>query len=90
MLSALRLVDGIAVHEHYGFQAEKTPDIFPAPEFRLARWQRFQFGLNNLFVEKGSGPAEVLDNSTRHSEHGGRQVSDERLGDGEADEVDHQ
>ena len=50
VLSALRLVDGIAVHEHYGFQPDKTPDIFPAPEFRLERWQRFQFGLNNLFV----------------------------------------
>jgi len=50
VLSALRLVDGIAVHEHYGFKAEKTVDIFPAPEFKLERWQRFQFGLNNLFV----------------------------------------
>jgi hypothetical protein len=50
VLSALRLIDGIAVHEHYGFKPEKTPDIFPAPEFKLERWQRFQFGLNNLFV----------------------------------------
>jgi len=50
VLSALRLIDGIAVHEHYGFEAAKTVDIFPAPQFRLERWQRFQFGLNNLFV----------------------------------------
>jgi hypothetical protein len=50
VLSALRLVDGIAVHEHYGFKPDKVPAIFAAPAFKLERWQRFQFGLNNLFV----------------------------------------
>jgi 2-polyprenyl-3-methyl-5-hydroxy-6-metoxy-1,4-benzoquinol methylase len=50
VLAALRLVDGIAVHEHYGFRPDKVPGIFPAPAYRLERWQRFQFGLNNLFV----------------------------------------
>ena len=50
VLSALRLVDGIAVHEHYGFRPDNVPAIFSAPAFKLERWQRFQFGLNNLFV----------------------------------------
>jgi 2-polyprenyl-3-methyl-5-hydroxy-6-metoxy-1,4-benzoquinol methylase len=50
VLSGLHLIDGIAVHEHYGFDAATTPSIFPAPTYRLERWQRFQFGLNNLFV----------------------------------------
>ena len=50
VLGALRLVDGIAVHEHYGFKPEETPQIFPPPAFRLILWKRFQFGLNNLFV----------------------------------------
>ena len=46
----LRLIDGIAVHEHYGFKPADTPGIFPAPRFRLLVRRRFQFGLNNLFV----------------------------------------
>lgn len=50
LLIALRLIDGIAVHEHYGFRPADTPAIFPAPQFRLALRRRFQFGLNNLFV----------------------------------------
>jgi 2-polyprenyl-3-methyl-5-hydroxy-6-metoxy-1,4-benzoquinol methylase len=50
VLSSLRLIDGIAMHEHYGFRPDKTPAIFPPPDFELERWQRWQFGLNNLFV----------------------------------------
>ena len=50
VLGWLRLIDGIAVHEHYGFRPEVTPSIFPPPLFRLVQHRRFQFGLNNLFV----------------------------------------
>ena len=50
VLLRLRLIAGIAVHEHYGFQPADTLRLFPGPRFRLVRHARFQLGLNNLFV----------------------------------------
>lgn len=50
LLIKLRLIGGMASHEHYGFRPEETPSLFPAPRYRLVRRQRFQLGLNNLFV----------------------------------------
>jgi Methyltransferase domain len=49
-LDALRLVDGMSMDEHYGFDPSRTLDIFEAPRFRLIHRRRFQLGLNNLFV----------------------------------------
>lgn len=49
-MRALKLIDGMALEQHYGFHAEGTPDLFQAAGLRLARWKRFQLGLNNLFV----------------------------------------
>jgi hypothetical protein len=46
----LRLVDGMSLEEHYGFEPEDTLGVFPPPLFRLLRRRRFQLGLNNLFV----------------------------------------
>jgi len=50
VLLRLRLIAGIAVHEHYGFQPADTPGVFPGPTYRLLRRSTFQLGLNNLFV----------------------------------------
>lgn len=50
VLCSLRLIDGMSVHEHYGFRPEDTPGIFPPPRYRLIERQKFQLGLNNLFV----------------------------------------
>ena len=50
VLLKLRLIDGISAHEHYGFEPGQTPQIFPAPLFRMLKRQKFQLGLNNLFV----------------------------------------
>lgn len=50
VLLKLRLIDGISAHEHYGFEPKATPQLFPAPRFRMLRRTRFQLGLNNLFV----------------------------------------
>lgn len=50
VLLKLRLIDGISAHEHYGFEPGATPQVFPAPRFRLVKRQKFQLGLNNLFV----------------------------------------
>ncbi|MCX5685204.1 MAG: class I SAM-dependent methyltransferase, partial [Planctomycetota bacterium] len=50
VLKFLRLVDGIAIEQHYGFKPSRTPGIFSAVGFTLVEWSRFQFGVNHLFV----------------------------------------
>lgn len=50
VLTRIRLVDGMSLEEHYGFEPGQTEDIFSPPRFRLAHRARFQLGLNNLFV----------------------------------------
>ncbi len=49
-LLRLRLVAGMGVHEHHGFDPDELPVIFGTAGFRLLRRRRFQFWLNNLFV----------------------------------------
>ncbi|MEP7359975.1 MAG: methyltransferase domain-containing protein [Chloroflexota bacterium] len=50
LLLRLRLIAGIALHEHYGFKPADTLGLFPMPHFRVLRRSTFQLGLNNLFV----------------------------------------
>ncbi len=50
VLLALGLIDGMSVEEHHGYDVRETANIFPPPEFKLVKRQRFQLGLNNLFV----------------------------------------
>lgn len=50
VLSRLRVIDGMSLEEHYGFEPADTERIFAPPAFRLAEKRRFQLGLNNLFV----------------------------------------
>jgi 2-polyprenyl-3-methyl-5-hydroxy-6-metoxy-1,4-benzoquinol methylase len=50
VLKFLRLIDGMSLEEHHGYQVEQTTAIFPAKSFRLLRRKGFQLGLNNLFV----------------------------------------
>jgi 2-polyprenyl-3-methyl-5-hydroxy-6-metoxy-1,4-benzoquinol methylase len=49
-LLALRLIDGMSLEEHHGYDIRETTRIFPPPDFELVKHQRFQLGLNNLFV----------------------------------------
>jgi len=50
VLKFSRLIDGMSLEEHHGYRVELTQAIFPARSFRLLRREKFQMGLNNLFV----------------------------------------
>lgn len=50
VLTTLRLVHGMSLEEHHGYDTSMTGQIFAPPRFRLLRHRRFQLGLNNLFV----------------------------------------
>src|SRR6185436_13698829 len=50
VLMRLRIVDGMSVEEHHGFEPGMAPAIFERAGFTLTHHRRFQLGLNNLFV----------------------------------------
>ncbi|MDJ0788827.1 MAG: class I SAM-dependent methyltransferase [Myxococcota bacterium] len=50
VLMALRLLDGMETEAHHGYDPAETRPVFEAAGFRLAREQRFQLGLNRLYV----------------------------------------
>lgn len=50
VLRGLRLVDGMSLEEHYGFDPQETLQVFSAPRFRLVHHSRFELGLNHLYV----------------------------------------
>jgi SAM-dependent methyltransferase len=57
LLCRLRLADGMSLEEHHGFEPRDTQPLFVGQGFALECWQRFQMGLNHLFVfRKPLGP----------------------------------
>lgn len=50
VLKFLRLIDGMSLEEHFGFDPEETVRVFAEPRFKLAHHERFQLGLNHLYV----------------------------------------
>jgi hypothetical protein len=50
VLIGLHVLDGMAVEEHYGFDPAECARLFGEPLFRLIHSERFQLGLNNLYV----------------------------------------
>lgn len=50
VLVKLRLVHGMSLEEHHGYDVAETPKIFSPPRFQLVERSSFQLGLNNLFV----------------------------------------
>ena len=53
-LKFAHLIDGMSIEQHYGFDVRATPAIFTAQGFQLIKHERFQLGLNNLFVFRKS------------------------------------
>jgi SAM-dependent methyltransferase len=54
-LRCLRLIDGMSLEEHYGFEPADTERVFALPYFRTLHRSRFQGGLNHLFVFERTG-----------------------------------
>jgi 2-polyprenyl-3-methyl-5-hydroxy-6-metoxy-1,4-benzoquinol methylase len=50
VLKTLRLIDGMSLEEHHGYNVQQTSRIFSPPDFRLLVHRSFQLGLNHLFV----------------------------------------
>jgi len=50
LLQTLRLIDGMSLEQHFGFDPQDTKTLFRPPAFRLCGHLRFQLGLNHLFI----------------------------------------
>jgi SAM-dependent methyltransferase len=50
VMRAMRIVDGMSLDEHYGFDPRLVPERFATPGLQMVRTERFQLGLNHLFV----------------------------------------
>jgi SAM-dependent methyltransferase len=50
VLIGLHLIAGIEAHQHHGFQPADLETLFTTPLWRLHKHQRFQLGLNHLYV----------------------------------------
>jgi 2-polyprenyl-3-methyl-5-hydroxy-6-metoxy-1,4-benzoquinol methylase len=60
VLGKLRLIDGMSLDEHHGYDVEQTQPIFERAGMTLARRKNFEFGLNCLFVfEKPAAKLQV-------------------------------
>ena len=49
-LRTLRVIDGMSVEQHYGFDPRRTVPLFEEAGFKLTVSKKFQLGLNHLFV----------------------------------------
>jgi SAM-dependent methyltransferase len=48
ILQFFKLVDGMKLEEHHGYQVSRTPHIFK--QYKLRKHKTFELGLNHLFV----------------------------------------
>jgi 2-polyprenyl-3-methyl-5-hydroxy-6-metoxy-1,4-benzoquinol methylase len=55
VLTTLRLVHGMSLEQHYGFETQQVPGMFSGHGLNLIASRRFQCGLNNLFVFQRAG-----------------------------------
>lgn len=50
LMKGLRLVDGMALEQHHGLDPTLIPPIFERHSLRLIKAERFEFGLNWLYL----------------------------------------
>jgi|SRR5688572_20169095 len=50
VLLRIGIIDGMSLEEHHGFSPEDLPAIFLPEGFKFKRKEKFQLGLNNLYV----------------------------------------
>ncbi len=50
ILIGLRILHGMEVEQHYGYDTGRTIPLFTGIGFELVKHKKFQLGLNNLFV----------------------------------------
>lgn len=66
VLMRLKLVAGIAAHQHHGFQLSNLDHIFTAPLWQRAKHRTFQLGLNHLYVfQRSPAPASQEPSAAR-------------------------
>src|SRR5262249_8766559 len=59
LLKSIRLIDGMSLEEHYGFDPRCVPSVFSVGEMKLVKARKFQLGFNNLYVfQKINGQVE--------------------------------
>jgi 2-polyprenyl-3-methyl-5-hydroxy-6-metoxy-1,4-benzoquinol methylase len=54
-LKLMRVIDGMSLEEHHHFDPLRIPSIFAVGGLTLVKAQKFQLGLNNLFVFQKTG-----------------------------------
>jgi SAM-dependent methyltransferase len=55
VLQFFRLVHGMALEQHHGYDPRQTPRLFAVRNLQLVETRTFQFGCNNLFVFQHTG-----------------------------------
>ncbi len=50
LLKRIRLIDGMSLEQHYGFDPRLTPAVFSSDGLTLVKAESFEMGLNHLFV----------------------------------------
>lgn len=50
VLKTIRLIDGMSLEEHFGFDVKTVRQTFSNPGLKYVKHERFQLGLNNLFI----------------------------------------
>jgi len=63
VLLKLRIASGMSLEEHHGLDPADLPRSFEQQSFVLERWQRFQFGLNNLMVFRRQATASIANSA---------------------------